>query len=172
MCPKWKNFAWKQIFFPNFLKIQIFIFQHLTYHFFNCSVISPSKIEPYLTVFLWFLSIFWFSASLINSLFRCRNPHSAGVTYSLMKKSMALAIGKCPIGLPIFYVLIIHSIFSGFALDEKLHRNDSLPYFWNTYVSHPTFTRASKNWHLRNVNIRQANRNFFFKLKILWKILN
>ena len=59
-----------------FLKIQIFIFQCLTYHFFNCLVISPSKMEPYLTVFLWFLSVFWFSASLINSLFRCRNPHS------------------------------------------------------------------------------------------------
>ena len=65
-----------------FLKIQIFIFQCLTYHFFNCLVISPSKIEPYLTVFLWFLSVFWFSASLINSLFRCRNPHSAHVFYA------------------------------------------------------------------------------------------
>ena len=99
--------------------------------------------------------------SVLYNIITCRRVTTSGVTYSLMKKSMALAIGKCPIGLPIFYVLIIHSIFSGFALDEKLHRNDSLPYFWNTYVSHPTFTRASKNWHLRNVNIRQANRNFF-----------
>ena len=43
--------------------------------------------------------------SVLYNIITCRRVTTSGVTYSLMKKSMALAIGKCPISLSFMYLL-------------------------------------------------------------------
>ena len=54
----------------------VFIFQYLDYHSFNYSVISPSKIEPNLTISL----IFEFQPSL-SICFSCAEMASEGMAY-------------------------------------------------------------------------------------------
>ena len=88
--------------------------------------------------------------SVLYNIITCRRVTTSGVTYSLMKKKYGIGHWKVSNWL-IFYVFIIHSIFSGFALDEKLHRNDILCHIFGIYmyhIQHLLVLQKTDNWEM------------------------